>query len=114
MREGTTVYVTATPHAPYQSKSSYDVASPIERIVLKSKSNPAVVAQPENVELIPVEWKNLMGGVIQGNSAVATFKVGDTNELPAGHVDIELITQAGERRGKIGVKDRVKLFGNGR
>jgi hypothetical protein len=111
MRESATVYVTAVPQAPNASKTSYDVASPIERIVLKAKGG-AAVAQPENVDLTPVEWKNLLGGTIQGNSAVATFKVGDVKELPAGDVDIVLITQAGERRCKIGGKDRLKLFGD--
>jgi hypothetical protein len=34
----------------------------------------------------------------------------DVQELPAGEIDIILVTQAGERRCKVGIKDRVRLL----
>ena len=110
MRDISTVFVTAVPQKPKASGNTIDVASPIERIVLKSKTNPAAVVQPERVEVEPVEWANLVGGKVQANSAWATFPIGSIRELPAGDVDVVLITEAGERRCKIGVNDRVRLL----
>lgn len=47
---------------------------------------------------------------IQGNQAVAVFHLNQVKELPPGDVDIVLVTEAGERRCKIGTKDRAKLI----
>jgi len=110
LRDRSMLFVTVTPHAPKKSSSSYDVPSPIERVVLKSKADPNKVVQPENIELSPLEWGNLMGGKVQGNSAVATFPHSVTKELPPGDIDIVVITEAGERRCKIGTKDRAKII----
>jgi hypothetical protein len=37
--------------------------------------------------------------------------VGGVRELPAGDFDVVLVTQAGERRCKVGSGDRARLFG---
>jgi hypothetical protein len=78
--------------------------------VLKSKTNPSAVVQPEHLEFSPVEWSNLLGGKVQGNSGWASFPIGAVRELPAGEFDVVLVTQAGERRCKVGMKDRTRLF----
>ena len=104
------VVVTVEPGDPTQRDKTMSVASPIEHIVLKSKTNAEVVAQPKNVEKEAVEWANLLGGKVQANRAVAFFDYGDVQELPAGEFDIVVITSNGERRCKVGLKDRQKLF----
>ena len=111
IRANNLVYVTVVPHDPQRLSNQIDVASPIERVVLKSKTNPNAVAQPQDMELTPLEWKNLVGGVVDGNAAVATFPLGDVLEFPAGDFDIVVVTQAGERRCKVGKGDRQRLFG---
>lgn len=102
-------YVIAIPQKPY---AEY-VPSPIQHIVLKSKTAPSAVVQPEHVDKEAVEWGNLMGGKIQGNQAVATFDISHVKELPAGDIDVVLVTEAGERRCKVGAKDRAKILGGG-
>jgi hypothetical protein len=104
------LFVFADPHKPNSSAKVINVPSPVERIVLKSKRNADAVVQPETFETEPVEWSNLMGGTVTGTRALATFSLDAIREMPAGDVDVVLITVAGERRCKIGAKDRAKLF----
>jgi hypothetical protein len=79
-------YVEAYPH---------DSRSPdIEHVVLKARNN---VVQPEGV-------KNQDEGVF------VRFPLAGTRELPSGDFDIVLITKAGERRCKVGAKDRARIF----
>ena len=47
---------------------------------------------------------------MSGNRAVAFFDYGTVKELPPGEFDIVVITTSGERRCKVGLKDRQKLF----
>jgi hypothetical protein len=110
LRNEDTAFVIVNPKTPRMNQKTYEVPSLIERVVLKSKTDPNRVAQPTNVDLVPQEWSNLMGGKIEGNSAVATFAVSDVKELPPGDVDVVIITRDGERRCKINTKDRTKLF----
>lgn len=110
IRSGQTVYVEALPAKPSNSSNAIHVAPPIERIVLKSKTNPNAVVQPKHVEITPVEWSNLLGGKVAGTSAVATFAFAEVKELPPGEFDMVLITTAGERRCKVGLQDRQRLF----
>jgi hypothetical protein len=104
------VVISVEPQDPYHGAKSIDVAAPIEHVVLKSKANPTVSIQPKNVETEPVEWSNLLGGKVAGNRAVAFFEHNAVQELPPGEFDIVVITTAGERRCKVGVKDRTRLF----
>jgi len=110
IRSGQTVYVEAVPAKPTSSSNNVHVAPPIERIVLKSKSDPNAVVQPRHVEIFPIEWSNLLGGKVAGTAAVATFAFAEVRELPPGEFDMVLITTAGERRCKVGSKDRDRLF----
>ena len=101
------VYVFADPHQP---PPGYNLPPPIEHVVLKSKNSGAAV-QPAAVKLTPVEWAIASGGVNPPNRASARFELGPVRELPAGDFDVVLITTAGERRCKVGAKDRQRLFG---
>jgi hypothetical protein len=104
------LHVLAYAQAPSSSGNSYYIPSPIETLVLKHKQQPAHVLQPETMALEPAEWKNLLGGTVQGNHAVALFALDAFRALPPGDVDVVLVTAAGERRCKIGQKDRVALM----
>ena len=110
MREPAFV-VSVLPHKPSSGQGEVRVAAVIDHIVLKSKVNPNATVQPEKVEKEPVEWSNLVGGKVEGNSAFALFDLNAVRELPAGDFDVVVITAQGERRCKIGAKDRQKLFG---
>ena len=101
------VYVFADPHQP---PPGYLVQAPIEHIVLKSKNSGAAI-QPATFKVTPVEWATASGGVKPPNRASARFELGPVRELPAGDFDVVLITTAGERRCKVGAKDRQRLFG---
>lgn len=106
-----TIVVSVDPRDPARGSNSISIAAPIEHVVLKSKVNPDVSLQPEKVNTEPVEWSNLMGGKVEGNRAVAFFDYRAVRELPVGDIDVVVVTPAGERRCKIGTKDRNKLFG---
>ena len=102
--------VLVDPMSPSTTKDKIRVAATIDHIVLKSKANPNAVVQPEKVEKEPVEWSNLLGGKVEGNRAVAFFDFNSVREMPAGDFDVVVITEPGERRCKVGAKDRTKLL----
>jgi len=104
------VFVTVEPNDPSRSDKTISVAAPIEHVVLKSKAKSETVVQPTKVDKDTVEWSNLLGGKVEANRAVAWFDQAAVRELPAGEFDIVVITPNGERRCKVGTKDRVKLF----
>lgn len=103
------VYVTATPETPHRNGDTFEVASPIEAIVLQSKVNRTAI-HPADLSLTPVEWKNLMGATFTGTSAVATFTTSEFLELPVGDIDVVLITAAGERRCEVGKDERRRVL----
>jgi hypothetical protein len=109
MRDASAIFVIATPRAPQRSQNTYDVASPIQHIVLKARTSTDRVAQPLEMEIEPVEWGNLMGATVRGTSAVATFAAADVRALPPGDVEIVLVTEAGERRCRIRARDRSRV-----
>jgi hypothetical protein len=100
------VFVNADPHQP--STGSFPAA--IEHVVLLSKSSGAAV-QPIELNLDPVEWGVAVGARARPNRASARFELRQVRELPAGEFDVVLVTQYGERRCKVGAKDRERLFG---
>jgi hypothetical protein len=104
------IFVAIEPGKPSRSSNGIAVASPIDRVVFKSKSHPEMVVQPESVESEPVEWANLIGGKVTANRAIAKFSFDSVRELPPGDFDVVIITQAGERKCKVGSKDRAKLL----
>src|SRR5258705_1915820 len=104
------IFVFADPQKPSQSGNFVSVASPVDRIVLKSKPNSAAVAQPQHFETEPVEWPNPLGGKVAGTPGLARFDLNAVKALPKGDFDVVVVTQAGERRCKVGAKDRAKLL----
>lgn len=104
------VFVVAEPKPPTQIGAYMSIASPVEKIVLKSKVNPDAVVQPSGFEAQPLEWSNLVGGTVKGTRGLATFNLNAVREMPPGDFDVVVITQAGERRCKVGAKDRARVF----
>lgn len=104
------VIVTVEPMKPSTEQGTATVAAPIEHVVLKSKAKSAESIQPLRVDMETIEWPTVQGGRVSGNRAVAFFETGAVRELPPGEFDIVVITAAGERRCKVGLKDRQKLF----
>lgn len=104
------LYVWAEPNGPSRNGGTLSVAAPIEALVLKSKDSPDAVTQPDSFETEPVEWKNLMGGVVAGSRALAIFPSAAIASMPPGDIDFVVVTTAGERRCKIGKDDRAKLL----
>lgn len=102
------VHVWVEPNEPVKFQKNVFWASPIKHIVLKSKAKDDAVVQPDKVETVPVEWTILVGK-FTGNKAYVIFPIDAVKALPAGDVDIVLITEAGERRCKVGQGDRRKL-----
>ena len=112
IRSGENAYVVVVPAAPRNSTNptKVSVSSLIERVVLKSKSVESAVVQPIDFASEPVSWGNLMGATVEGNRAYATFSTASIRELPPGDFDVVVITKHGERRCKVGQKDRQRLF----
>lgn len=100
------VYVFVDPHQP----TSGSPPAPIEHIVLKSKDSGGTV-QPVSLKITPVEWAVAVGGSKPPTRATARFEIGPVRELPAGDFDVVVITTGGERRCKVGARDRQRLFG---
>jgi hypothetical protein len=100
------VFVNADPHQP----SSGSAPAAIEHIVLLSKNSGAAV-QPLELQIAPVEWGIAVGARARPTRASARFELRQVRELPAGEFDVVLVTQYGERRCKVGAKDRERLFG---
>lgn len=105
------VIVLVEPMKPTTSQNTVNVPAVIDHVVLKSKAVAEVVIQPTKVDTEPVTWSNLLGGKVDGNRAIAWFDYNAVRELPPGDFDMVVITGAGERRCKVGGKDRIKLFG---
>jgi hypothetical protein len=101
--------VSVYPSDPTRRSNGFSVSAVIDHVVLKSKVNADAVVQPEKVEKEPVEWSNLLGGKVESNSALALFDFNQVRELPSGDFDVVVITGHGERRCKVGLKDRQKL-----
>jgi len=108
------VFVSVEPNAPMMQPGGGGAraAAPIERVVLQSKSKPDAVAQPTSVNLEPVPFMNKDGGKVEveANRAVAVFDYSAVRQLPAGDLDVVVITTSGERKCKIGAKDRERLI----
>jgi hypothetical protein len=100
------VFVNADPHQP----ASGSAPAPIEHIVLIAKKSGGPV-QPLDVKIEPVPWGVAAGGKAAPNRATARFELGQVRELPAGEFDVVLVTTDGERRCKVGERDRQRLFG---
>ncbi len=93
--------------APHQRKPDIRVPQ-IEHVVLKSKNG--TVVQPDAIATAPVPWPSAPS-LHPPNQVMARFPLAPVRELPAGDFDVVLITRDGERKCKIGARDRERLFG---
>jgi hypothetical protein len=102
------VFVSAEPHEP---KAGDNRAVPaIEQIVLRSQVKRDLIVQPDEFAAQPVDRPKYPGAQLQPNRAQARFPVGGVREFPPGEFDIVVVTEAGERRCKVGSGDRRRLF----
>ena len=97
--------------------------SPIMGIVLRSKSTPASVAEPTTFEVADVQWdegptimmKGKPGGgfeknLFQQSRATATISMESARALPAGALEITVVTSGADRRCDVTPKERVRLL----
>jgi hypothetical protein len=111
LKRESAVFVSVNPRGPTSSETKISIPSPIERVVLKSKSAPQFIAQPIAFTTDAVKWSDLFDiGDVEANSAFAQFSLADVRGLPAGDFDVVVITEHGERRCKVGLGDRKRLF----
>lgn len=111
-QRATVVTITITPAAPTLSQNKWHRTAAADHVVLKTKppkGAEAVVLQPANIEHFPTEWSNAVGGKWQGQGAVATFDFDAVKGFPHPEFDVVVITAEGERRCKVGKKDRDAL-----
>lgn len=80
------------PEKPYQNI----VASLVEQVVLKPKSNKGDVVKPAKLDLEPIEWANLAGGKAAGNRATAYFDSAAVRAI--GAFEAIVVTPHGERK----------------
>ena len=59
-----------------------------------------------------VTWSNLFGAKVESNRVIARFNGKEVRELPPGDFDVVVVAREGERRCKVGSKDRQRLFGS--
>jgi hypothetical protein len=106
------LHVIASPFAPSFSNRNWHFSPLAERIVLKRKDttgeNPADVLQPIEVTPVPASWSNAMGAKWEGQGMLAHFDFDAFQAMP-GEIDVVVITNHGERRCKIGLKDKKAL-----
>ena len=113
MRDLTKVFVSAWPRSPVAVGYIWtEIASRIRRVVLRSKSDPTAEVKPEATSLTKVEWEEhaVKGPPPAAYEARATFRHADVRAMPAGDIDVVLLTQDGERRCKVGSKDRARVL----
>lgn len=108
-----TLSLVATPQAPTFSGGSWTRTAPADHVVLKRKDakgdNPADVLQPTSHEFLPATWSNAIGGKWECQGIAATFDLAAFKAMSGDEIDIVVVTGAGERRCKIGKKDRIAL-----
>lgn len=108
MRDPTKVFVTAMPDESPPGATLRLHNTPIEQILLRSKTNPSVMAWPDRLEFIPLQ--GFPSQHVGTNSRLAIFSLARVRDLPPGEFDVVIVIQAGERRCKVGRRDRARLF----
>jgi hypothetical protein len=111
LRNSPAVYVVANPRRPGALFGRVVAATPIERIVLKSQTQPAVVIEPASFEEEPVTFNGPKGGTIESTRGHATFPLAAVKALPSGNVEIVIVTADAERKCHIDDGERKRLLG---
>jgi hypothetical protein len=104
------VYVVAAPRRPGALFGRVAAAAPIERIVLKSRTQADRVVEPASFENTLVTFNGPHGGTVESTRGLATFPIAAVMELPRGAFDVVIVTHDAERHCKVGEKDRKKLI----
>jgi hypothetical protein len=103
--------------------SGVEVPSPIKGIILRSKSVPASQVEPMSLEVGDVQWtegrtimmKSRPGGgfdknLFEQSRATATMPVESARALPAGDLEIVVVTSGADRRCDSTTKERLRLL----
>lgn len=118
------LYVLVDPIKPGRDwENGVEVPSPIRGIALRSKSTPASVAEPTTFEVADVQWgdgptimmKGKTGGGFEKNlfersRATATIPMESARVLPAGDLEIVVVTTGSDRRCDVAAKACLRLF----
>jgi hypothetical protein len=101
------VTVWVAPIAPEFVSGEWRQSPPVQRIVLQVKpargsEAPGQVIQPGQVQALPMQWTNALGGVFSGQGAVATF---DATQIPTTEFDVVLVTGGREIRSTVTARD---------
>jgi len=84
-----------------------------KHVVIKTrpkKGEPVVLQPIDDATPVPASWSNAMGGTFTGQGVLARFDVTAFRALPAGDIDIAIISDIeAERSCKIGGKDVLKV-----
>lgn len=107
------LYVWVVPQRPSLSRRTWQQTAPAASLVLKRKDssgdNPADILHPVTSEHLPFSWSNALGAKFEGQGIFATFDFDAFQAMPGTELDFVVVTDAGERRCKIGAKDRKAL-----
>jgi hypothetical protein len=117
------LYVLVDPKRPGRDwGSGVEVPSPITGIVLRSKSAPASLVEPTSFEVSDVQWSEgptiMMKGkggrfeknLFERSRATATIPMESARVLPAGDLEIAVVTTGSDRRCDVAAKERLRLF----
>lgn len=99
------VYVIVSPQRGY-----HDFPAPLIHLVIRAKSNPEKVAQPLSGTTTDTSFSENMSGIVGSHHTIA-FRRDDVVNLPDGDLEMVLVTETGERRCKIGKKERNEVLG---
>jgi hypothetical protein len=108
---GEQVLVSAEPESPKQSGGVTRVAAPIDTLLLRSPFKSEAIAQPANIEKVPVQWEKAPSGGGESNRATASFDLKAVQALPKGDVLVIVNTADGERMCRMSAKDRRRIAG---
>ena len=105
MRDDSILFVSVTPDWPWEYWDSVIYPSQIRHVVLKSKRQPDAVVQPVTSNSQPVEFSGLehrFGRWFHEhfNSMCVTFPLEAVRSMPAGEIEVVVITQAERYRGR--------------
>jgi hypothetical protein len=118
------LYVVVEPIKPGRDwGSGVEVPSPIKGMILRAKSAPASQVEPSRLEVGDVQWsegrtimmKSKPDGSFEKNlfersRATATIPIESAKALPAGDLELVVVTTGAERRCVLGASERVRLI----
>jgi hypothetical protein len=100
--------LSVVPAKPGSVGGNWTVSAPVNEVLLQRHgvTDIADVIRPISTTFTPETWSNAMGAKFEGRGAIAVF---DATTLPAGDLDIVIVTSANPRRYELPAKDRAKV-----